>query len=79
MVLDWVGWAATAIFACSYFCRQPVPMRLVQALAALVWIGYGLLLHAAPVIAANLIVMVLATYSAWREYRSGVVNRSEEF
>ncbi len=53
---DLVGWLATTIFAISYFVRNPVTMRWVQAAAALCWMTYGILLHAAPVIVANIIV-----------------------
>ena len=41
-------------------------MRWVQASAALCWMLYGVMLHAAPVIVANVIVASLAAYSAWR-------------
>jgi uncharacterized protein with PQ loop repeat len=41
-------------------------MRWVQAAAALCWIVYGVLLHAVPVIAANLLVVSLAAYTARR-------------
>ena len=63
---DWIGWLATAIFAFSYFVRNPTTMRWVQACAAICWILYGVLLHATPVIAANLIVVTLAAFTAWR-------------
>jgi uncharacterized protein with PQ loop repeat len=43
-----------------------VTMRWVQAGAAVCWILYGVLLHAMPVIAANLIVVTLAALTAWR-------------
>lgn len=65
-VSDLIGWLATAIFGTSYFVRSPVTMRWVQAGAAVCWIVYGVLLHAAPVITANLIVATLAIYSSWR-------------
>jgi uncharacterized protein with PQ loop repeat len=65
-VSDWIGWLATAIFATSYFFRSPVTMRWVQACAAICWILYGILLHAMPVIVANLIVVSLAALTAWR-------------
>ena len=55
-MLDWIGWGATAIFSISYFCRDATRMRLLQALAALLWITYGILLKAPPVIFANSIV-----------------------
>jgi hypothetical protein len=72
-MLDWIGWLATAIFASSYFCKRPVTLRRLQALAALVWIGYGILIDAPPVIVANMVVAVVATYSAWRQHRHGMV------
>jgi len=64
---DATGWLATLIFSCSYLFRSSVALRWVQAGAALVWILYGVLMHAAPVIAANLIVAVAASASLWRE------------
>ena len=63
---QWIGWVATAIFAASYFCRRPAALRAVQASAALLWILYGLIIHAAPVIIANLIVAAVAVWSAYR-------------
>jgi hypothetical protein len=63
-MFDWIGWVASAIFAGSYFCKQPGTLRRVQALAALVWMGYGILIHALPIIVANLVVAVVALYSS---------------
>jgi len=70
-VFEWIGWVATALFAGSYFCKQPATLRRLQALAALLWIGYGLLIKAAPVVAANVVVAALALYSAWRQPAAG--------
>jgi hypothetical protein len=63
---DAIGWLATLVFSSSYLFRSPAALRRVQAAAALVWIAYGLLLHATPVIAANLIVAVAASASLLR-------------
>ena len=71
---NWIGWVATAMFASSYFCTRPVSLRRLQALAALVWIGYGISIGAWPVLVANLIIAVLAAYSAWRHHRPQRVN-----
>jgi hypothetical protein len=68
---DLVGWAATALFAASYFCREPRALRLTQAAAALLWLAYGVALMALPVIVANVIVASLALWSAWSEPRAG--------
>ncbi|GAC1446346.1 MAG: hypothetical protein NVSMB56_04150 [Pyrinomonadaceae bacterium] len=66
-MLNWIGWIATVMFAASYFCKRPARLRLVQALAALLWIGYGIVIGAFPVIVANAVVAVMATYSAWQQ------------
>ena len=69
-MLNWVGWVATALFASSYFCKRAATLRRVQALAAVVWVGYGIIIGAVPVVVANLIVAAMAAYSAWRPRRS---------
>lgn len=65
-MLDWIGWIATAVFAVSYFCKGSATLRWVQAAAAVLWIGYGVLIHALPVIVANVIVAAAAVYSSFR-------------
>ena len=65
-MFEWLGWIATAVFAVSYFCRQPAALRRVQALAALLWIGYGIIIKAPPVIVANLVVAVMALLSSFQ-------------
>ena len=76
-MLEWIGWIATAMFAASYLCKQPSRLRLVQALAALLWIGYGLLINALPVVVANAAVAVMAAYSAWRQRTRSLVLPSD--
>src|SRR5580704_10814614 len=66
MKLEWIGWVATAFFASSYFFKQPNALRKVQAGAALLWVIYGLIIHAFPVVVANLVVASVALYSSLR-------------
>ena len=66
-MFEWIGWIATAVFAVSYFCRQPAALRRVQALAAVLWIGYGIVIGATPVIVANLVVAVMALLSSFQQ------------
>jgi hypothetical protein len=61
---DWIGWLATAVFACSYLFKQPAALRKVQAGAALLWVIYGLIIHALPVVVANLVVAGVAGCTA---------------
>jgi hypothetical protein len=63
LTLQWIGWLATAIFAASYFCKRPAALRGVQAFAALLWIVYGAMIHAVPVVVANMIVAAMAVLS----------------
>ena len=39
---------------------------MAQMLGALLWISYGLLIDAIPVIAANSLVFLAAAWTAWR-------------
>jgi hypothetical protein len=77
-VFDGLGWLATALFAVSYFCKSPRAMRRVQALAAFLWVGYGLWMNALPIVVANTIVAALALYSDWKQPRlSNAENQPE--
>jgi inner membrane protein len=62
-LLQSIGWVATLIFACSYFFRKPSSLRVVQAIAALLWIAYGIIIEAPPVIVANVVVAAMALVS----------------
>lgn len=63
---DALGWVATAIVVCSYFFRDPATLRRVQALGAVLWLGYGVIIQAPPVIVANLVVAGVALWSSFR-------------
>jgi Bacterial inner membrane protein len=65
MIADWIGWTATATFLASYSCKDQRTLRRVQAAAALLWVGYGALLHAVPIVVANLLVAGVAVYSSF--------------
>jgi inner membrane protein len=67
---DWIGWLATAIFLASYSCKEQSKLRRIQALAAVLWVVYGTILHAVPIVVANLLVAGVALYSSLS--RSGV-------
>lgn len=69
-MINSIGWVATAVFAVSYFCRQAKTLRIVQALAALMWVTYGFLIGAMPVMVANVIVALAALYSSFAPARN---------
>jgi hypothetical protein len=65
-----LGWVATAVFVGSYFFTRPAALRAVQMLGAVLWIVYGFLIDATPVIAANALVFAAA---AWTFARNQVI------
>jgi hypothetical protein len=64
--IECLGWLATAVFVGSYFFAKPSLLRAVQMLGALLWITYGLLINASPVIVANVLVFTAAAWTALR-------------
>lgn len=70
--LDALGWVATAVFAASYFFRKPSALYRVQALAAGLWVVYGLAIRAFPVVTANVIVMAAALISNSRRTETNI-------
>ena len=64
--IEGLGWAATAIFVASYFFASPSRLRAIQMLGALLWITYGLLIGALPVIVANVLVFAAAAWTSLR-------------
>lgn len=65
-MLSWIGWVATALFASSYLAKRQATLRRIQAAAAVLWVVYGLLIHAFPVVVANALVATVALYSSFR-------------
>jgi hypothetical protein len=64
-----VGWVATAVFVGSYFLSRPLALRAAQMVGASLWVLYGALLGALPVIAANALVIAAAGWTAVRALR----------
>ena len=62
-----LGWIATAVFVASYFFSRPGLLRAVQMGGAALWVVYGFMIGAIPVIAANVLVL---TAAAWTLVRS---------
>ncbi len=64
-MVDLLGWVATIIFVASYFTKNSVRLRMIQAFAALLWISYGFVIGSMPVVISNLLVASLAVYSSF--------------
>jgi len=63
---EMLGWVATAVFVASYFFAKPAALRAVQMAGATLWIIYGCLIGAIPVIAANALVFAAAAWTVAR-------------
>jgi len=63
MMVEYLGWVATGVFVASYFCARPERLRAVQMCGALLWVCYGVLIGASPVVAANLLVLGAAAWT----------------
>lgn len=68
--IEYLGWLATAVFVSSYFCPRPELLTRVQMAGALMWIGYGVLIGASPVVVANLLVFAAAAWTTARIARA---------
>jgi hypothetical protein len=68
--IETLGWAATAVFVASYFFARPSLLRGVQMVGALLWVGYGVLIGATPVIVANVLVFSAAAWTVLRKASS---------
>ena len=69
-MVEYLGWAATSVFVGSYFCRRAEALRAVQIVGASMWVAYGLLIGASPVVGANLLVVAAAAWTAARSSTS---------
>jgi hypothetical protein len=65
--IEYLGWGATAVFVASYFCPRPSLLRGVQMIGAALWVLYGVLINALPVIVANVLVFSAAAWTMFRK------------
>ena len=65
-MIDYLGWIATAVFVSSYFFKQPALLRAAQMGGAALWIVYGVMISAIPVVVANGLVFAAAAWTMLR-------------
>ena len=68
-MVEYLGWLATAVFVGSYLCKGSDTLKRVQMIGALMWVVYGLLIRATPVVAANLLVLSAAGWALYSQQR----------
>lgn len=67
-MVEYLGWLATAVFVGSYLCTRSDALRRVQMAGALMWVAYGVLIDAYPVVVANLLVFGAAAWTISRPH-----------
>jgi len=72
VLVDYLGWVATGVFLLSYFCKSSGALRSFQMAGALLWIAYGIIISASPVVVANVLVFAAAAWTAVRTRRPPV-------
>ncbi|BDG05544.1 hypothetical protein [Anaeromyxobacter oryzae] len=65
-LVEALGWAATATFIASYLFSRTELLVRAQMVGGVMWVIYGALVHAKPVVAANVLVVCAAAWKAWR-------------
>jgi hypothetical protein len=75
-MVDYLGWTATAVFVSSYFYTGATALRRTQMAGSILWMMYGVVMHAAPVIVANLLVLCAAAWTAKRSAPALTAERS---
>jgi hypothetical protein len=68
-MIEVLGWTAAGVFTTSYFFTRPGILRRVQMTGAALWLLYGVLLGAHPVVIANLMNLLAMSWSEWRAIR----------
>ena len=69
-----LGWTATIVFAASYFFDRPATLRTIQMIGALLWVIYGGLIGAPPVMAANALIVAAAAWTIVQNARNSRSN-----
>ena len=66
-----LGWVATTLFVGSYFFKRPALLRAMQMAGATLWIVYGAMIGAIPVVVANGLVFAAAAWTLIRSKPAG--------
>lgn len=63
---DWVGYLAMILVISSFVFKDIIKLRIVNLVGAIVFITYGFMLNAWPIIATNLIIIIIQIYHLFK-------------
>lgn len=66
MFVETLGWVATALLVVSVVQTKIAWLRIFAVLSSIAWVGYAFMSDAMPVLATNLILIVLHGYNLWK-------------
>lgn len=69
--IEWIGWISTGLTIISFIPKGEQRIRLINGIACIVWIVYGITLKQNPLIVVNSIVLILHVkyFVANRKYK----------
>ena len=65
-LVEWIGYAASAVIAISLLMIDVGKLRIINSIGCLLFVIYGLLVHAYPVAVANLIIVFINLYHLYK-------------
>jgi uncharacterized protein with PQ loop repeat len=61
-MLDFIGWVATILIIISFIFRDIYKLRLFSMIGAFLWIVYGIMANAYPIIILNVVVAFIQVF-----------------
>jgi len=63
--VEWLGYIASTLVAVSLMMSGIVKLRIMNLIGAILFAGYGLIIHAYPVFAVNGVICLVDLYYLW--------------
>jgi len=58
-MIEYVGWFATLLTLSSFVVKEILPLRILNACGAFVWVVYGLYINNNPTVITNVSIMFI--------------------
>ncbi len=65
---DIIGWVATAVTMLSFLSHKMLFLRVVNFIACVIWIVYGVLLNMNPVIVTNAVIACIHLHWFYKNF-----------
>lgn len=64
--IEWIGYAASVVIALSLLMTDIVKLRVINAIGCLIFVVYGWLVGAYPVVISNGIIFIIDIYQLFK-------------